>query len=103
MHMLKRKNVHSFQYNILSPDSITKSANVWCAEDRSKAWADLLGSKKLPDNPIANCATPHNEVLALGKKLKVNGTPTIFFTDGTRVPGWMPVEKYEEKFAKVKM
>jgi thiol:disulfide interchange protein DsbC len=100
---LKDVTIYSFQYNILSPDSITKSANVWCAEDRSKAWADLLGSKKLPDNPIANCATPHNEVLALGKKLKVNGTPTIFFTDGTRVPGWMPVEKYEEKFAKVKM
>lgn len=100
---LKDVTIYSFQYNILSPDSITKSANVWCAEDRSKAWADLLVSKKLPDNPIANCSTPHNEVLALGKKLKITGTPTIFFTDGTRVPGWMPAEKYEDKFSKVKM
>lgn len=100
---LKDVTIYSFQYNILSPDSVTKSAMAWCADDRVKAWGDLLSAKKTPDNPITNCATPHAEVLALGKKLKVTGTPTIFFSDGTRVPGWMTPDKYEDKFAKLKL
>lgn len=99
---LKDVTIYSFQYNILSPDSITKSAMVWCTEDRAKAWGELLSSKKTPDSPNTSCATPHSDVLALGKKLKVTGTPTIFFTDGTRVPGWMTPDKYEDKFAKLK-
>ena len=32
------------------------------------------------------CTAPHEEILELGKKLKVTGTPTIFFADGTRIP-----------------
>jgi thiol:disulfide interchange protein DsbC len=34
--------VYTFLYPIMSPDSMEKSKAVWCAEDRSKAWNDLM-------------------------------------------------------------
>ena len=79
--------VYTFMYNILTPDSAIKSRNVWCSADRSKAWEDwMLNGKEAPPAP-ANCTAPNEKILALGQKMKVTGTPTIFFTDGTRIPG----------------
>ncbi|HEX2604866.1 MAG TPA: DsbC family protein, partial [Oxalicibacterium sp.] len=40
--------VYTFLYNILSPDSITISRNVWCAADRNKAWDDWMINGKQP-------------------------------------------------------
>ena len=36
------------------------------------------------------------EVLALGRKLNVTGTPTLFFPDGNRVPGAISPEQLEQ-------
>ena len=37
---------YTFQYNILSPDSIVKSRNIWCAPNPSKAWNEWMVSGK---------------------------------------------------------
>jgi thiol:disulfide interchange protein DsbC len=37
-----------------------------------------------------------------GRKLNITGTPTMFFANGERVPGFMPVERIEEKMAQIK-
>ena len=34
-----------------------------------------------------------------GRKLNINGTPTMFFADGERIPGAVPLQKIEEKLA----
>ncbi|MDQ5905840.1 MAG: thiol:disulfide interchange protein DsbC, partial [Pseudomonadota bacterium] len=34
-----------------------------------------------------------------GRKLNINGTPTLFFADGERIPGAVPLPKIEEKLA----
>ena len=34
-----------------------------------------------------DCSFPDERIRALGKRLNIRGTPTIFFADGTRVPG----------------
>jgi thiol:disulfide interchange protein DsbC len=34
-----------------------------------------------------SCNTPVDQNLALGQSLNINGTPAVFFTDGTRIPG----------------
>ncbi|MGN6389514.1 MAG: DsbC family protein [Burkholderiaceae bacterium] len=94
--------VYTFQYNILSPDSLTKSKNIWCSADRSKAWDDWMVNGKAAPAAPENCATPSDKVLALGQKLKVTGTPTIFFTDGTRVPGAIDAKALEAKLASLK-
>jgi thiol:disulfide interchange protein DsbC len=94
--------VYTFMYNILSEDSAVKSKNIWCAPDRTKAWDDWMLDGKLPATAAANCATPNDKVLELGKKLKVSGTPTIFFTDGTRIPGAVDAKALEAKLASIK-
>jgi thiol:disulfide interchange protein DsbC len=94
--------VYTFMYNILSEDSIAKSKNVWCASDRNKAWDDwMINGKAAPAAPAA-CTTPHERVLALGQKLRVSGTPSIFFTDGSRIPGAVDLKTIEAKLATIK-
>lgn len=94
--------VYTFMYNILSDDSAVKAKNIWCSADRSKAWDDwMLNGKAAPVAP-ASCATPNEKIFELGRKLKITGTPTIFFTDGTRVPGAMDAKGLETKFASIK-
>ncbi len=94
--------IYTFLYNILSEDSAVKSRNVWCSKDRNKAWDDwMLSGKAAPDAPEA-CTTPNEKIFDLGRKLKVTGTPTTFFADGTRTAGAMDAKALESKFATVK-
>jgi thiol:disulfide interchange protein DsbC len=84
---LDNVTVYTFMYNILSEDSVAKSKNIWCSSDRNKAWDEWMLNGKMPTATApANCVTPHDKVYALGRKLN-NGTPAVFFTDGTRIPG----------------
>lgn len=94
--------VYTFLYNILSEESSVKSKNIWCAADRSKAWDDWMLNGKVAAVAPAACATPNEKVFALGQKLRITGTPTIFFTDGTRVPGAIEAKALETKFAALK-
>ncbi len=80
--------IYTFLYPILSPDSMDKSKAIWCAPDRAKAWNDLMLSGILP--AAGNCDAPVEKVVALGRKLKIHGTPTIFLSNGNRIPGFMP-------------
>jgi thiol:disulfide interchange protein DsbC len=94
--------VYTFMYNILSEDSAVKSRNIWCAADRNKAWDEwMLNGKAAPAAP-ESCTAPNDKVFALGRKLNITGTPTIFFSDGTRVPGAIDARGLENKFASIK-
>lgn len=94
--------VYTFMYNILSPDSEVKSRNIWCSADPNKTWNEWMLENKTPPTAPASCKAPHDKVLALGQRLKVTGTPTIFFTDGTRIPGALDAKALENKLASVK-
>lgn len=94
--------VYTFMYNILSPDSAVKSKNIWCTTDRSKSWDEwMLNGKVAPAAP-ASCNAPNDKILALGQKLHITGTPTVFFTDGTRVPGAIDGKALEARLASIK-
>lgn len=100
---LKDVTIYTFMYNILSEDSKAKSKNVWCSADRAKAWDDWMLNDKVPATAPESCtATPNEKVLELGRKLKVTGTPTIFFADGSRVPGAIDAKALEARLAAVK-
>jgi len=90
--------VYTFLYNILSEDSFTKSKNIWCAPNRNKAWDDWMINGKVPPAAPAACESPNDKVLALGQKLRITGTPAIFFADGTRIPGAIDLKSLEAKF-----
>ena len=89
--------VYTFLYNILTPDSAIKSANIWCASDRSKAWGDWMVNGKMATAAPAGCASPSAKILELGQKLRVTGTPSIFFVDGSRIPGAVDAKTLEAK------
>ncbi|MFZ6760845.1 DsbC family protein [Undibacterium sp. Ji50W] len=91
--------VYTFMYNILADDSKVKSKNIWCSADRNKAWDEWMLHGKAAPEAAANCNTPHEKIYALGQKLRVTGTPSVFFVDGTRVPGAMDVKVLEARMA----
>jgi thiol:disulfide interchange protein DsbC len=94
--------VYTFMYNILSEDSFVKSKNIWCAADRTKAWDDWMVSGKAAPGAPASCPTPNDKILALGQKLRIQGTPAIFFADGSRIPGAIDAKTLEAKLASIK-
>ncbi len=88
--------VYMFLYPILSPDSAEKSRNIWCSKDRAKEWEDHMVRDKV--TPTASCDTAAiQRNLALGRKHKITGTPTIIFADGTRVPGAISSQEVEKR------
>ncbi len=93
--------VYTFLYPIegLHPKAVQASRQIWCAPDKNKAWDDYLSGGKIPAND-GKCANPVDDNIALANKLNVNGTPTIIFQNGQRVPGMIPAAKLEEMMAR---
>jgi hypothetical protein len=92
--------VYTFLYPIegLHPKAIQMSKQIWCAPNRNKAWDDYITRGTVPNND-GKCANPVDATIALGQKLKVSGTPTLFFVNGQRVPGMVPAAQLEKLFA----
>lgn len=90
--------IYTFFYPIASlhPQAVDKVKAVWCAADRVKAWEDLVQKGIVPQTGAKCDTTPLTKVAELGAKLKVNGTPTIIFADGFRVPGMVPAAQLEK-------
>lgn len=93
--------VYVFLYPVLGPDSVQKAKSVWCSKDRAKVWDDQLVNNVAPTGP-GTCDTPVDKIIAFGKQKNITGTPTLFFVDGTRVPGAIPYEQIEQKLASAK-
>lgn len=98
--------VYVFMYPVIRPEAADHSRAAWCSKDRAKAWLELAANDR-PKIPAAspNCANPVDKVLELGRSLRVTGTPTLFFPDGVRAGGGMPLEQLRAKLdesAKVK-
>jgi thiol:disulfide interchange protein DsbC len=87
--------IYTFLYPILSADSEQKSKSVWCAKDRVKAWQDLMLKGETPMNP-GTCDTPIAKIVEVGKKLRVTGTPTLYFSNGIPVGGAVSLAQLEE-------
>ena len=90
--------VYMFLYPILGADSVEKSKHIWCAKDKTKAWQDWMLRNQAPK--AASCDTTAIERnVALGGKYKITGTPTLIFTDGSRVPGAIAAAQVEKHLA----
>jgi thiol:disulfide interchange protein DsbC len=87
--------IYTFLYPILAPDSNDKAKAIWCSPDRVKTWNDWMQNGVMP--PAAkDCDTPMEKVVELGQKLRVSGTPTMFFPSGERIPGAVPAARFEQ-------
>jgi thiol:disulfide interchange protein DsbC len=94
---LKDVTIYTFLYPILSPDSHEKSKAIWCAKDRAASWDEYMVQGKAPPAAAADCKTPLEQNVALGRDLGINGTPTIIFADGSRIAGAPPVPLLEQR------
>jgi thiol:disulfide interchange protein DsbC len=95
---VKDVTVYTFLYPILGGDSPEKAKNIWCAKDNTKAWRDWMLDGTAPPKTMGQCdlgALQRNA--ELGRKHKINGTPSIVFEDGKRVPGAMNAEQIEKQ------
>ena len=102
MAKLDNVTIYTFLYPILSPDSTEKSKQIWCSSDKAKAWTEWMVENKAPAAKGDCDTTAVQKTLELGHKLAINGTPTLFFADGERIPGAVPVAKIEQKLAQPK-
>ena len=91
--------VYFFMYPIF-PGSDEIVRNVLCSKNPVKAWDDWMLSEIVPAK--APCSTQTDKVLALGKKLHVNGTPNLIFANGTQAPGFLPAAELERNLNETK-
>jgi thiol:disulfide interchange protein DsbC len=98
---LDNVTIYTFLLPILSADSVQKSKQIWCSSDATKAWTDWTINNTTPSGK-GECTTPIDKNLALAKSYGVTGTPTLFFTDGSRFPGAVQLSDIEKKFASLK-
>lgn len=87
--------IYSLLFPILTPESRTISEHVWCADDRSAAWNAWMKDGKKPAEKT--CETPIDDLLKFGMQQGVQGTPAIFFEDGSRANGMLPLERLKER------
>jgi thiol:disulfide interchange protein DsbC len=92
---LNDMTVYVFLYPVLGPDSLAKAKSIWCSKNRIKAWDDQLVNGIAP-TAAGDCDTPIEKILAFGRQKNISGTPTLFFADGQRVPGAIPVDQIEQ-------
>jgi thiol:disulfide interchange protein DsbC len=90
--------IYTFLYPILSPDSTEKSKAIWCSPDKVKAWNDWMVNGVSP-SAKGDCGAPIEKVVEIGQKLNIRGTPTIFLSNGARLPGAVPLARLEQEMA----
>ena len=74
----------------LKSQSITVSKQVWCDPNQAYAWKNLLQKNVQPKEKT--CANPIERNLELGKKLGIEGTPTLIFGNGLKMVGGRSAE-----------
>lgn len=101
LQQLDNVTIYTYLIPILSPDSAQKSKQIWCATDPQKSYMDWMVNGITP-NGKSDCATPLDKNMAFAKTYGITGTPTIFFTDGSRFPGAVQITDIEKKFSSLK-
>ncbi len=77
-------------FPVIRPERADHSKSVWCSPDRAKAWLDLALRKKVSGASPA-CDNPVEKIVNLGQTIGVRATPTVFFQNGERVQGGLPI------------
>ncbi len=98
---LKDTTIHIFVYPILSPDSTAKAKSIMCSKDKLKSWNDWMLKGQAP-TASGNCDNPIEANQALGQRINVRATPTVFLMNGQKVPGAIPLAQLEKLVAEAK-
>ncbi len=89
--------VYMFLYPILGADSTEKAKALWCSKDKGQAWQDWMLREQPAPPAAAMCdTTPLARNVEFGKTYRIQGTPTLLFEDGNRVPGAIDAQQIEK-------
>lgn len=81
--------IYTFIYP-LKAQSIAVSKSIWCDPNQAYAWKNLLQKNVQPKE--TTCTNPIDRNLELGKKLGIEGTPTLIFGNGLKMVGGRSAE-----------
>ena len=101
LQQLDNVTIYTYLIPILSPDSSLKSKQIWCSADPQKTYIDWMINGVTPSGK-SDCTNPLDKNMAFAKTYGITGTPTIFFTDGSRFPGAVQITDIEKKFTSLK-
>jgi thiol:disulfide interchange protein DsbC len=92
--------IYTFLYPLESihPGASVKAVDIWCSKDRSDAWSKWMLQNKGPGDTRCTGA-PIDKLQALGQKLRVDSTPTLFTVDGKRTRGAIKHNEIEQLLA----
>jgi len=82
-------------YSFLFPLSFHKKARgwssaIWCAKNRHQMMRNIMVNNA--DPKAGTCDTPIDDIIALGQKLGISGTPTLIAGDGRMTSGGKDTE-----------
>ena len=84
--------IYTFMYPLKS-QSMAVSKSVWCDANQAYAWKNLIQKNVQPQ--AKTCANPIERNLELGRKLGVDGTPTLIFGNGLKMVGGRSAEEIQ--------
>lgn len=98
---VKDVTVYTFLLPILGPDSTAKSKDIWCAKEQAgKVWRSWMIDGATPPRSMGSCdSAALDRNVEFARKYRINGTPALFFEDGTRRPGAIPGAEVEKLLA----
>lgn len=98
---LDNVTIYMFLYPIesLHPNAPEVSRRIWCSPDKVKAWDDYMLRGVAPGADGA-CQNPVDKIVEYGRKKGINGTPTLVFESGARVPGAISSAQIENYLSK---
>jgi thiol:disulfide interchange protein DsbC len=100
LQKVKNVTIYTFLYPMLSDDSIVKSRHIWCAKDKAAAWMAWIVDGKAPE--ARNCdSTVIDHNIELARKLRITGSPVLFFSNGSRIPGYRNASDLEQILAEI--
>lgn len=89
--------IYTFLVPMLGDDSWKKSAQIWCAADPARTWADWMVDGKQPAGTGGCDVGVLKRNVSLSNKYRINGTPALIFASGERVPGYIERDKIETR------
>lgn len=101
LQTLDNVTIYTFVIPLLNSDAMVE--RIFCSPNPNKAWHDWMLDHKEPAEKPKNCQTTTPLLnAALINQLGIEGAPTIYFADGSRMEGAVSKETIEEKFASLK-
>jgi len=78
--------------------SFAKAVSVWCAKDQKQAFT---AAKAGTDPAPLQCDNPVSEEYQLGISVGVDGTPSVFAEDGSKIGGYLTPDQLQAQLERV--